>query len=114
MRKGDTLLLQDAGYSTCLNGHEQPLENAVSAKRWMTRCCFIIMRENAVSVIHAEAKSGNLVIHFVNERVCPKCSGPVIRVHRRLIDRLVSMITLAHRYRCREHGLGCDWEGNLP
>lgn len=44
---------------------------------------------------------------------CPKCSGPVIRVRRRYIDRLISLVTPVHRYRCHAKGLGCGWEGNL-
>jgi hypothetical protein len=34
-------------------------------------------------------------------------------VRRRLIDRLVSLLTPVRRYRCHAKGWGCGWEGNL-
>jgi uncharacterized protein with PIN domain len=43
---------------------------------------------------------------------CPRCNGSVLRVRRRFVDRLVSLITPVHRFRCRAKGWGCDWEGN--
>ena len=52
--------------------------------------------------------------HPAHERVCPHCNGPVDRVHRRFVDRLISLVKPVHRYRCRSKGWGCDWEGNLP
>jgi hypothetical protein len=45
------------------------------------------------------------------ERVCPRCGRPILRVRRRLIDRLFSL-TPVHRYRC--YGIDCGWVGNLP
>lgn len=42
---------------------------------------------------------------------CPRCSGPVLRVRRRIIDRMISLFVPVHRYRC--NALGCTWEGNL-
>lgn len=55
----------------------------------------------------------NPVKHPAHERVCPHCNGPVIRVRRRFIDRLLSLFLPVQRYRCRMKGWGCDWEGNL-
>jgi hypothetical protein len=43
---------------------------------------------------------------------CPRCQGAVVRVPRRVIDRVVSLISPRHRYRCQS--IGCGWEGNLP
>jgi len=53
----------------------------------------------------------------VRQPQCPRCHGSgwsanLIRVKRRLIDRLVSLIWPLHRYRCRS--MGCGWEGNFP
>lgn len=48
----------------------------------------------------------------IRRPACPACGGSVARIHRRLIDRLISMVVLRHRYRCL--ALGCGWEGNLP
>lgn len=45
--------------------------------------------------------------------VCPECNSPVRRVRRRLIDRIVSLITPVRRYRCCAYGWGCNWRGNL-
>ena len=53
------------------------------------------------------------VSHVSRTYACPICSGPVERVRRRFIDRLVSLITPVHRYRCQAKGWGCGWEGNL-
>jgi hypothetical protein len=44
--------------------------------------------------------------------VCPDCFGPVYRVRRRVIDRLISMVSPRHRYQCLSPD--CGWEGNLP
>jgi len=43
---------------------------------------------------------------------CPACGGTLARIPRRLIDRIVSLVVLRHRYRCL--AMGCGWEGNLP
>ena len=50
---------------------------------------------------------------FVAEVVCacPRCDGAVIRMPRRFVDRLVSIVVPVHRFRCRS--FGCNWEGNL-
>lgn len=44
-------------------------------------------------------------------QVCPRCNGYVIRVPRRLIDRVVSLLLPRQRYSCQT--TGCHWEGNL-
>jgi len=43
---------------------------------------------------------------------CPRCKTSVLRIRRRLIDRLISAVYPVHRYRC--HSFICHWEGNLP
>lgn len=43
---------------------------------------------------------------------CPQCQASVLRVRRRLLDRLISAVYPVHRYRC--HSIVCHWEGNLP
>jgi uncharacterized protein with PIN domain len=45
-------------------------------------------------------------------RHCPLCNGAIKRIPRRFIDRLLSMFSPVHRYRCRS--MRCGWEGNLP
>jgi hypothetical protein len=42
-------------------------------------------------------------------RLCPRCGGELLRVHRRLVDRLFS----PGRYRFECDG-ACHWVGNLP
>lgn len=42
---------------------------------------------------------------------CPVCGSPIKRIHRRPIDRLLSLFFPFHRYRC--HNSACGWEGNL-
>ena len=43
--------------------------------------------------------------------VCARCGGPVQRVRRRWIDRLMSLFGRRQRYRC--YSMVCGWEGNL-
>lgn len=42
---------------------------------------------------------------------CPRCSGGIVRVRRRTLDRLVSVVSPRQRFRCA--GFGCGWEGTL-
>jgi hypothetical protein len=43
---------------------------------------------------------------------CPRCNASAIRIPRRFIDRVISVVHPVHRYRC--HSFICSWEGNLP
>jgi hypothetical protein len=42
---------------------------------------------------------------------CPHCAGPLRRIPRRWIDRLLGLVTALRlrRYGCRQ----CPWQGNL-
>lgn len=40
---------------------------------------------------------------------CPLCNGHVTRIHRRLIDRIVSLVLPVQRYQCHD----CQWQGNI-
>jgi hypothetical protein len=42
---------------------------------------------------------------------CPKCGGALIRVHRRPLDRLQSVVLPVRRFRC--DAFHCRYEGNL-
>jgi len=42
---------------------------------------------------------------------CPRCRGGVVRIPRRVVDRLISVISPRHRFRCA--AFGCGWEGTL-
>jgi hypothetical protein len=42
---------------------------------------------------------------------CPKCGDALIRVHRRPLDRLQSVVLPVRRFRCA--GFQCQHEGNL-
>jgi predicted RNA-binding Zn-ribbon protein involved in translation (DUF1610 family) len=44
-------------------------------------------------------------------RSCPQCGDAVLRVHRRVIDRLYSLYHPVYRYQCTS--LECGWQGNL-
>lgn len=46
-----------------------------------------------------------------HELVCPRCKGPIYRTHRRLVDRVISVIVPVRRYRC--FSVRCQWEGNI-
>ena len=45
-------------------------------------------------------------------RSCPCCGGPLMRIARRPVDRLLSFFRSVHRYQCIV--LECGWQGNLP
>lgn len=66
-----------------------------------------------MSLLSIAAYSNNPVRHPAHESVCPCCNGPVERVRRRFVDRLLSLVAPVQRYRCRAKGWDCDWEGNL-
>lgn len=42
---------------------------------------------------------------------CPHCGSPTRQIHRRLRDRMISLLIPLRRYRCGN--LDCRWEGNL-
>ncbi|MBP6852544.1 MAG: hypothetical protein KA164_13135 [Rhodoferax sp.] len=42
---------------------------------------------------------------------CPECGGPMSRIPRRMIDRLISIVRPVQRYRCRN--FACQWAGNI-
>jgi hypothetical protein len=42
---------------------------------------------------------------------CPHCGEGVQRIHRRLLDHLLSLLRPIRRYRCDNPA--CQWEGNL-
>ena len=44
--------------------------------------------------------------------MCPQCGDLVLRIHRRVIDRLYSLYRPVYRYQCTS--LECGWQGNLP
>jgi len=47
----------------------------------------------------------------LHERECPVCGGPALRIRRRFIDRLISLVIPVHRYHCQT--ATCGWRGNL-
>ena len=53
----------------------------------------------------------NMDVKEQAEFKCPRCDGDLIRIRRRLVDRMVSLFTPVRRFRCVS--LGCTWEGNL-
>jgi hypothetical protein len=48
----------------------------------------------------------------MNAPSCPMCGGPLRRIHRRFIDRVLSLFRPVRRYRCPQPT--CRWEGNVP
>ena len=51
------------------------------------------------------------VIHseYLSERICPECSSPLHRAHRRPSDRFISWALPVRRYRCTNRA--CRWTG---
>ncbi len=42
---------------------------------------------------------------------CPQCLGYTVRIHRRLSDRVLSLVKPVQRYQCQKYF--CGWEGNV-
>lgn len=42
---------------------------------------------------------------------CPLCGEHAKRIHRRFIDRLISIFTPVQRYQCQN--FSCSWKGNI-
>ena len=60
----------------------------------------------------AVAHSGNSGYHPAPESrgcACPRCQGETFRAERRLIDLLISRVSLVHRYQCDSRQ--CGWSG---
>jgi hypothetical protein len=45
------------------------------------------------------------------EVACPKCHGPVRRLRRTVMDRLISLFSPRRRYQCMRWD--CGWEGAI-
>ena len=48
---------------------------------------------------------------IASEHLCPRCAGNLIRIRRRVIDRLLSLFVPVRRYECPNSF--CGWKGNL-
>lgn len=47
-----------------------------------------------------------------NSEACPMCGkNALVRIRRRLIDRILSLFVRQRRFRCTQPG--CQWQGNL-
>jgi predicted RNA-binding Zn-ribbon protein involved in translation (DUF1610 family) len=46
-----------------------------------------------------------------SHHLCPRCGASLDRVHRRLLDRLISRVYRVHRYACTS--TACGWKGLL-
>ena len=44
-------------------------------------------------------------------QTCPQCGEPLLRMRRRIVDRLTSFFQPVQRFRCRSHR--CQWQGNI-
>jgi len=62
--------------------------------------------------ISAGSKRGMNGRYMYSSRSCPQCGDGLMRVHRRVVDRLYSLYRPVHRYQCTS--LECGWQGNLP
>jgi hypothetical protein len=46
-----------------------------------------------------------------SEHRCPRCAAHLIRVRRRVVDRLLSLFVPVHRYECSHYC--CGWKGSI-
>jgi hypothetical protein len=49
--------------------------------------------------------------HDDTYRHCPRCNRTAVRIRRRFIDRVLSLIYPVHRFQCIS--MHCGWKGNL-
>jgi hypothetical protein len=63
---------------------------------------------------YADALSREPAVSANREGICcPRCGDArLLRVRRRLVDRLLSLVRPVFRFRCES--VECQWEGNLP
>lgn len=47
----------------------------------------------------------------VHKHLCPCCDAKLIRIPRRLVDRLLSLLAPVQRFRCTS--FQCQWVGNI-
>ena len=66
-------------------------------------------RRNLPTVLRSKSRMKGA---YSVRRKCPQCGEFVLRVHRRVIDRLYSLFQPVYRYQCTS--LECGWQGNLP
>lgn len=72
--------------------------------------------ENANAVLNdAASPQSEGANHAVAMPVCPRCGGSLTRVHRRPVDRLISLFMPVWRYQCDGDTRTpvCTWVGNL-
>ena len=61
---------------------------------------------------HEARSTSNAYSAYPGSYACPVCGQPgLLRVRRRLIDRILSVFLSQRRFRCTQPG--CAWEGNL-
>ncbi|MFN2328549.1 MAG: diguanylate cyclase domain-containing protein [Chromatocurvus sp.] len=63
----------------------------------------------------ADARSTKAAPSALAEPVCPRCKGSLVRIRRRIVDRIICLFTLVWRYRCiGDNGNpACAWQGNI-
>ena len=101
-------------------------QQVINGRRLAPVLCWTLVATRGVSLLppHARAEILTEAFHgnaFAAEEShwfrwdqtvrCPKCGGEVSRIHRRPLDRLRSLVSPVHRYRC--YDLRCRWEGTL-
>lgn len=60
---------------------------------------------------HGRSKSGSYYADH-DRYACPMCGQHgLLRIRRRLIDRVLSLFVRQRRFRCTQPG--CQWQGNL-
>ena len=50
-------------------------------------------------------------VRSTGQPACPRCGGPLERIRRRWVDRLLSLLIPVRRYHC--YSMGCNWTGRL-
>lgn len=69
--------------------------------------------QNTLTFIDARVTNGTH--SALSTPVCPRCSGSLIRIRRRVVDRILCFFTPVWRYRCSgDNGNpACAWQGNI-
>src|SRR5436190_19040782 len=62
--------------------------------------------------MNSDSETSRAKIGRVRFHVCPKCGSDAVRMRRRLIDRLQSVMVPSRRFRC--NSFQCQYEYNVP
>jgi hypothetical protein len=107
-----TLAAWFRGFITRLLGRFQALDaelTAFLARLSISDVVGFVLIVGAVAAILLRVRWRLLNDPRLTAPACPRCGGPIHRVHRTRLDHLISIYVPVRRYRC--HNEACHWQG---